>query len=158
MWASQQRVLLIVTPRSFSTKLTCILLSHILISWSQCGIICCLCLDEIYIRLVLEPFNDMLFELHQDKTFCKSVVTVSTNVYIEWLGVPIMVSSARVRGVDHLHKSGRVLAQGQIIGARMISPPFYQKFRQHSWFVKKCQCNTVQGYGSKDCDRPDQTL
>jgi len=69
-----------------------------------------------------------------------------------------MVSSARVRGVDHLHKSGRVLAQGQIIGARMISPPFYQKFRQHSWFVKKCQCNTVQGYGSKDCDRPDQTL
>ena len=30
--------------------------------------ICCLCLDEIYISLVLETFNDMLFELHQDKT------------------------------------------------------------------------------------------
>ena len=26
-----------MTPRSFSTKLTCILLSHILISWSQCA-------------------------------------------------------------------------------------------------------------------------
>ena len=80
----QQRVLLIVTPRSFSTELTCILLSHILISWSQFARICCLFLDEIYINLVLETFNDMLFELHQDKTFCKSVVKVSTNVSIEW--------------------------------------------------------------------------
>ena len=49
---------------------------------------------------------------------------VSTNVYIEWLGVPIMVSSARVRGVDHLHKSGRVLARGQILGARQRSHHF----------------------------------
>jgi len=45
------------------------------------------CLDEIDISLVLETFNDMLFELHQDKTFCESVVKVSTNVSIEWLGV-----------------------------------------------------------------------
>ena len=34
----------------------------------------------------------MLFELHQDKTFCKSVVKVST----EWLDVPIVVSSAKM--------------------------------------------------------------
>ena len=70
-----------------------------------------------------------------------------------------MVSSANmsaqvlVRGVDHLHKSGRVLAQGQILGARERSPPFYQKLRQHSEFVDnvclsmmktmKCQCYTV---------------
>ena len=57
---------------------------------------CCLCLDEIYISLVLETFNDMLFELHQDKTFCKPVVKVSTNVSIEWLDVPIVVSSEQV--------------------------------------------------------------
>ena len=42
-----------------------------------------------------------------------------------------------MRGVDHLHKSGRVLAQGQIIGARQTSPPFYQKLRQHSGFVER---------------------
>jgi len=36
----------------------------------------------------------MLFELHQDTTFCKSVVKVSTNVSIEWLDVPSVVSSA----------------------------------------------------------------
>ena len=35
-----------------------------------------------------------------------------------------------MRGVDHLHKSGRVL------GARQRSPPFYQKLRQHSGFVE----------------------
>ena len=49
---------------------------------SQFARICCLCLDEIYISLVLETFNVMLFELHQDPTFCKSVVKVSTNVSI----------------------------------------------------------------------------
>ena len=55
-----------------------------------------MCLDEIYISLVLETFNDMLFELHQDNIFCKSVVKVSTNVAIEWLDVPIVVSSANM--------------------------------------------------------------
>jgi len=35
----------------------------------------------------------MLFELHQDKSFCKSVVKVFTNVSIEWLDVPMVVSS-----------------------------------------------------------------
>ena len=53
-----------------------------------------MCLDEIYISLGLETFYDMLFELHQNKTFCKSVVKVSTNVSIEWLDVPMVVSSA----------------------------------------------------------------
>ena len=42
----------------------------------------------------METFNDMLFELHQDKTLCQSVVKVSTNVSIEWLDVPMVVSSA----------------------------------------------------------------
>ena len=46
--------------------------------------------------LGLETFNDMLFELHQDKTFCKSVVKVSTNVSIEWIDVPIVLSSANM--------------------------------------------------------------
>jgi len=32
----------------------------------------------------------MLFELHQDNTFCQSVVKVSTNVSIEWHVVPIL--------------------------------------------------------------------
>ena len=50
----------------------------------------------------------------------------------------------------HLHKSGRVLAQRQILWAPQRSPPFYQKLRQHSGFVEtvclsmkktmKCQC------------------
>ena len=96
-----------------------------------------MCLDEIYISLVLETFNDMLFESHQDKPFCKSVVKVSTNVSIEWLDVPIVVSSANMsaqvpvseRGRSFLHKSGRELDQGQILGARQRSPPFYQKLR-----------------------------
>ena len=49
--------------------------------------------------------------------------------------------------------SRRVLAQGQIIGARQRSPPFYQKLHQHSGFVEnvclsmkktmKGQCYTV---------------
>ena len=55
-----------------------------------------MCLDEIYISLVLETFKDMLFESHQDKTFCKSVVKVSTNVSIEWIDEPIVVSSANM--------------------------------------------------------------
>ena len=63
-----------MTPRSYSTELTCILLSHILISLSQVARICCLYLDEIYISLVLETFNDMLFELHQDKTFVNQLL------------------------------------------------------------------------------------
>ena len=83
-----------MTPRNLSTELTCILLSHILITWSQIARICCLCLDEIYISFVLETFTGMLFELHQDKTLCQSVVKVSTNVSIEWIDVPMVVSSA----------------------------------------------------------------
>ena len=107
MWASQQRVLLSVTPRSFSTELTCILLSHILISWSQFARICCLCLDEIYISLILKTLNDMLFELHQDKIFRKSVVNVSNNVSIEWLDVPIVVSSANMSAQVLVSERGR---------------------------------------------------
>ena len=105
MWASQKRVLLIMT--CFSTELTCILLSHILISWSQFTRVCCLCLDEMYIGLVLETFNDMLFELHQDKTVCKSVVKVSTNVSIEWLDLPIVVSSANMSAQVLVSERGR---------------------------------------------------
>ena len=48
----------------------------------------------------METFNDMLFELHQDKTFCKSVVKVSPNVSIEWLDVRIVVSSANMSAVQ----------------------------------------------------------
>jgi len=51
-----------------------IFLLHILISRSQFARVCCLCLYEMYISLVLESYNDMLFELHKDKTLCKSVV------------------------------------------------------------------------------------
>ena len=69
--------------------------------------ICCLCLDEIYISLVLETFNDMLFELHQDKTFCKSVVNVSTNVSIEWLDAPIVVSSVNMSAQVLVSERGR---------------------------------------------------
>ena len=96
-----------VTPRSFLTELTCSLLSHILISSSQFASICYLCLDEIYISLVLVTFNDMLFELHQDKTCCKSVVKVSTIVYIEWLDVPIVVSSANMSAQVLVGERGR---------------------------------------------------
>ena len=69
---------------------------------------CCLCLDEIYI-IVLETFNDMLFELHQDKTFCNSVVKVSTNESIEWLDVPIVivVSSATMSAQVLVSERGR---------------------------------------------------
>ena len=66
----------------------------------------------------METFYDMLFDLHQDKTLCKSVVKVSTNVSIEWLDVPIVVASANMsaqvlvseRGRS-LHNSGRESAQ-----------------------------------------------
>ena len=44
----------------------------------------------------METFNDKLFELHQDKTFCKSVVKVSTNDSIECLVVAIVVSSTNM--------------------------------------------------------------
>ena len=67
----------------------------------------CKNLDEIYISLVLETFNDMLIELHQDKTFCKSVVKVSTNVSIEWLDVPIVVSSANMSAQVLISERGR---------------------------------------------------
>ena len=67
---------------------------------------------------------------------------VSTNVSIEWLDVPIVVSLANMsaqvlvsEGVDHLHESRRVLSQGQVIGARQRSPPFYQNLCHHSGFV-----------------------
>ena len=66
-----------------------------------------MCLDEIYISLVLETFNDMLFELHQDTTFCESVVKVSTNVSIEWLDVPIVVSSANMSAHVLVSERGR---------------------------------------------------
>ena len=66
-----------------------------------------MCLDEIYISLVLETFNDMLFELHQDKTFCKSAVKVSSNVSIEWLDVPIKVSSANMSAQVLVSERGR---------------------------------------------------
>jgi len=46
----------------------------------------------------------MLFELHQDKTFCKSV---STNVSIEWLDVPIVVSSATMSAQVLVNERGR---------------------------------------------------
>ena len=64
-------------------------------------------LDEIYISLVLETFIDMLFELHQDKTFCKSVVTVSSNVSIEWLDIPIVISSANMSAQVLVSERGR---------------------------------------------------
>jgi len=44
----------------------------------------------------LETFNGMLFELHQDKTFCKTVFKVSTNVSIEWLDEPSGIISKYV--------------------------------------------------------------
>jgi len=49
----------------------------------------------------------MLFELHQDKTFCKSVVKVSTNVSIEWLDVPSVVSSANMSAQVLVSERGR---------------------------------------------------
>jgi len=61
--------------------------------------------------------------------------------------------TSKERGVEHLHKSRRELAQEQIIGARQRSPPFFPKLCQHSGFVEnvclsmkktmKCQCYTV---------------
>ena len=63
---------------------------------------------EIYISLVLETFNDILFELHQDKTFCKSVVKVSTNVSIEWLDLPNLVSSANMSAQVLVSERGRL--------------------------------------------------
>jgi len=57
----------------------------------------------------LETFNDMLFELHQDNTFGKSVFTVSTNVSIEWLGVPSVVSSANMSAQVLVSERGRSL-------------------------------------------------
>ena len=49
----------------------------------------------------------MLFELHQDNTFCTSVVKVSTNVSIEWLDVPIVVSSANMSAEVLVSERGR---------------------------------------------------
>jgi len=66
-----------------------------------------LCLDEINISLVLETFNNMLFELHQDKTFCKSVVKVSIYVSTEWLDVPIVVPSANMSAHVLVSERGR---------------------------------------------------
>ena len=66
-----------------------------------------MCLAEIYISLVLETFNGMLFELHKDKTFCKSVVKVSTNESIEWLDVTIVVSPANMSTQVLVSESGR---------------------------------------------------
>ena len=49
----------------------------------------------------------MLFELHQDKTLCRSVVKVSTYVSIEWLDVPIVVSSANMSAQVLVSERGR---------------------------------------------------
>ena len=81
-----------------------------------------MCLNEIYISLVLETFNDMLFELHQDKAFCKSVVMVSTNVSIEWLDVPIVVSSANMSTQVLVSERGRSLGHA----------------RDHLLFIRNC--------------------
>ena len=51
----------------------------------------------------------MLFELHQDKTFRKSVEKVSTNVSIEWLGVPNVLSSANMSAQVLVSERGRSL-------------------------------------------------
>ena len=48
-----------------------------------------------------------IIELHQDKTFCKSVVKVSTSVSIEWLDVPIVVSSANMSAQVLVSERGR---------------------------------------------------
>ena len=62
-----------------------------------------MCLDEIYLSLVLETLNDMLFELHQDKTFCKSVVKVSTNISIEWLDRRVATCTQSTQLRTHCH-------------------------------------------------------
>ena len=49
----------------------------------------------------------MLFELHQDKTLCKSVVKVSTNVSIELIHVPIAVLSANMSAQVLVSERGR---------------------------------------------------
>ena len=54
----------------------------------------------------------MLLELHQDKTFCKSVVKFSTNVLsIERLDVPIVVSSANMLAQVLVSERGRSFTQ-----------------------------------------------
>ena len=65
-----------------STEVGNILLSDKLIEVSPFFMDSCLCLDEKYTSFVLETFNDMLFDLHQDKTLCKSVVKVGPTVTI----------------------------------------------------------------------------
>jgi len=55
----------------------------------------------------LETFNEMLVELHQYKTICKSGVKVYTNVSIEWLDVPIVVSSANMSAQVLVSERGR---------------------------------------------------
>ena len=114
-----------------------------------------MCLDEIYISLVLETFNDMLFELHQDKTFCKSVVTVSTNVSIEWLDVPIVVSSVNTSAEVLVSERGRSFTQiRKRIGPRTDhwgTPEITSFISEFGGFVEnvclkktmKCQCYIV---------------
>ena len=41
-------------------------------------------------------FGNMLLTLHQDKTFCKSCVKGRTGPSLEWLTVPMEVSSANM--------------------------------------------------------------
>ena len=63
----------------------------------------------------------MLFELHQDKTFCKSVVKVSINVPIDWLDVPIVVSSANMSAQVLASERGRSFTQiRKSIGQRTV--------------------------------------
>ena len=56
---------------------------------------------------VLETFNDMLLELHQDKTFYKSFVKDWTRSSLEWLTAPIVVLSANMSALVSVSESGR---------------------------------------------------
>jgi len=76
----------------------------------------------------------MLFELHQDKTFCKSVVKVSTNVSIELLDVPIVVSSANMSAQVLVRERGRLFTQTR----KSISIAWFQQ----TYTIKKTWIHT----------------
>jgi len=90
----------------FSTEVGIILLSHKLIEVSSFVMDSCLCQEEIFMSFVLKTFNDMLLELHQDKTFCKSFVKDWTRS-LEWFTAPIVVSSANMSALVSVSESGR---------------------------------------------------
>jgi len=87
-----------------------------------------------YLSFLGETFNDMLFELHQDKTFCKSVVKVSTNVSIEWLDVPIVVSSANMSAQVLVSERGKIIYINQV-GPRT---DHWGKPEINSFFIRNC--------------------